>query len=104
MTIFTANEMLFFFTGVLAIVLIWTCNHLNRHRPFSWVAWVTAIFGGVLLLTAIQWAVSSVLEGEPQAANMGLLVFGVPALLLLGTTGRLVFRQDPFPAGAVEEE
>jgi len=94
MDIFTGNEILFFFTGVWVVGFVWLLIGLSRRRSFKWYSWVLAVTGGFMTAFALQWAVSSVFEGEPQAANMGLLLFGVPALVLLGITGRAVFREE----------
>lgn len=92
MDIFTGNEILFFLTGAWAVGFVWLLIWSNKRRPFRWYSWVLAVTGGLTAIFALQWAVSSVMEGEPQAANMGLLLFGVPALVLLGITSRLVLR------------
>ena len=94
MDIFTGNEILFFLTGAWAVGFVWLLVWSNRRRSFSWYSWVLAVAGGFMTVFSLQWAVSSILEGEPQAANMGLLLFGVPALVLLGITARIVFREE----------
>jgi CDP-diglyceride synthetase len=94
MTIFTPSEVLFFMTGALAVLAIWLSIYFNNRSSFSWYTWGTAFIGGLLLLTAIGWAGSSIIEGEHQAANMGLLIFGVPALVFLGLTGRSISRRE----------
>lgn len=94
MDIFTKNEILFFLTGAWAVGFVWLLIRSSRRRPFKWYSWVLALTAGFLAVFALLWAVSSVLEGEPQAANMGLLLFGVPALVLLGITARIVFREE----------
>lgn len=92
MSIFTGNEILFFLTGALAVILVWLMVILNKRYRFKWSSWVLAIAGCFMLIFAVQWAVSSTLEGEPQAANMGLLLFGVPAVVMLGGVAKLVLK------------
>jgi hypothetical protein len=89
MGIFTGNEILFFFTGVLVVGLAVLIVMMNKKRPFKWPTWVTSITGGGMLIFAMNWAISSILEGEAQAANVGLMVFGIPALILIGVTVKM---------------
>ena len=84
MGIFTGNEMLFILTGVIMTLFIWLLSALNKKYSFRWHTWLLGLCGGFMFVFALLWAVSSILEGEPQAANMGLVIFGVPALLLFG--------------------
>jgi len=46
--------------------------------------------GLLLILFSIAWSVSSTLEGEPRAANMGIVFFGLPGIALLTVTARFV--------------
>ena len=93
MGILSGTETLFFCLGVLGTLLGGALVVLQKTHEFRWYANLLAAIGIFLLLFTIAWSVSSVLEGEPQAANMGLLVFGLPTLLLLGVTRRLVRRR-----------
>ena len=90
MGIFTGIEMLFFVLGVLATLLGFGLAWLNKKYKFQWHTWVLSITGSFLIIFTIAWSVSSVLEGEIQAANMGLLVFGLPVLVIFGITRRLI--------------
>ncbi len=56
----------------------------------NWKLWSMASFGAFLMLFCIAWSVSSVLEGEPRAASMGMVVFGLPALILFGLVRRML--------------
>jgi len=40
----------------------------------------------------LAWSVSSVLEGVPRAASMGLIFFGIPAVILLLLGRRMVLK------------
>ncbi|MFA8434470.1 MAG: hypothetical protein ACEPOZ_08120 [Marinifilaceae bacterium] len=91
--IFSGIEVLFFLLGFLSCLILFGCIHLNRKYQMDWKAWSIAGLGAFLLLFCIAWSVSSVLEGEPRAASMGMVVFGLPALVLLGLTRRLVLRK-----------
>jgi len=59
-----------------------------------WYDWLIGALALVLALLALQNFFGSLEELEPQAAWMLLLMFGVPALLLAGVTGFLVWRQN----------
>ncbi len=90
MDVFTGNEILFLFTGALIVAFAWILTWLRKKYAIRWPALVVAFLGCFQVLFAFQWAVSSILERETQAANMGLLLFGLPGLLLLGIAGKLV--------------
>ena len=75
MGIFTGIEILFFWLGVITTLLVGGLVWLNQKYTFNWYIWTLSISGAILLVFTIAWSVSSVLEGEPQAANMGLLFF-----------------------------
>jgi len=40
----------------------------------------------------VAWSVSSMLEGEPRAASMGMVVFGIPSLILIVLGRRLALK------------
>ncbi|MBW2370237.1 MAG: dehalogenase [Deltaproteobacteria bacterium] len=92
MDVFTGNEILFLITGALIVVFAWVLAWLRKKYEIKWYAWVVAILGCFQVLFAMQWAVSSILEGEAQAANMGLLIFGLPGLLLMGVASKIVMK------------
>jgi hypothetical protein len=93
MGIFTGSEMLFFFLGSLTTLLVGGLLYLQRIYDVRWFGNILAGTGIFLLVFTIAWSVSSVLEGEPQAANMGLLIFGMPALLLMALSRRFMRRR-----------
>ena len=90
MGIFTGIEVLFFWLGVMSTMLVVWLIQLNKKHHFNWYIWTLTIIGAFLAVFTVAWAVSSVLEGEPQAANMGILVFGLPVLIIFGITHRLL--------------
>jgi len=94
MGIFTGIEMLFFWLGVISTLLTVALIKLNQMYNFKWYIWTLSITGAFLTIFTLAWTVSSILEGEPQAANMGLLVFGVPILLIFGVTRRLLLKKE----------
>lgn len=92
MNIFTGIEILFFFLGVMTTLLVLWLIHLHKKHQFNWYLWTLTIIGAFLAVFTVAWSVSSVLEGEPQAANMGILVFGLPVLIIFGVTNRLLIK------------
>lgn len=93
MGIFAGIEVLFYFLGVMTLLLIFGLIRLNKKYTFQWFTWVLAITAVFLFVFTIAWSASSILEGEPRAANMGLLVFGAPVLIIFGITKRLLTKR-----------
>ena len=63
---------------------------LRKHFRVDWRGWTGLAVGIVLVLFCIAWSVASLAEGEPQAASMGLLLFGGAGVAVLALTGRLL--------------
>ncbi len=93
MGIFTGIETLFFVLGVLTTTAIGGLVYLRQKYPFTWFSTATAGLGIFLGVFTIAWCVSGVLEGEPQSAGLGLLILGVPTLILSGLTRQLVTKE-----------
>ena len=75
---------------VIAALVFW----INQSGiKLTWYEWLIGIIGWTLLLFAIQNYFGSVNEAEPKAANMFLLVTGLPAVVLLALTGFLAWRR-----------
>jgi len=81
--IFNGIEILFFMLGVITESCIIMAIYYNRKLKFDWSTWLTLGLGLFLLIFCIAWSCSSILEGEPRAASMGMIVFGLPSLILL---------------------
>ncbi|WP_430812474.1 MULTISPECIES: hypothetical protein [unclassified Carboxylicivirga] len=90
--IFTGIEMLFFSLGMLTATSIMGAYYYNRQYRFKAATWLALALGLFLMLFCIAWSVSSVLEGEPRAASMGMLIFGIPSVLLLILARRLALK------------
>ena len=84
MDVFSGIEVLFFLLGVLTTLGVEGLIYLKRVRHAGNQSLLLSGTGLMLLLFTLAWSASSILENEHQAANMGVLFFGVPALLLLG--------------------
>ena len=90
MGVFEGIEILFFVLGALSVLLCGGLVRLRTKFNLKWPAMALAGCGAFLLLFCVAWSASSVLEGEPQAANLGLLVFGTPVLLIFGAIRRMI--------------
>ena len=64
----------------------------SKNMSMKWYEWLIGIIGVALLLFTIQNFVGSYAEFESTAGNVYLLLLGLPALILLGATWRLVIR------------
>ena len=69
---------------IVGALLIWLGIALNNQKKqMTWYEWLIGIIGVALLLFTIQNYFGSQAELEPKAANMFLLVTGLPAVILL---------------------
>jgi hypothetical protein len=75
--------------AILALAL-WSNN---RGVAIKWYDWVIGLVGLVLLLFTIQNYFGSNAELEPTAANLFLLVTGLPAIILMGVAWGLIARR-----------
>jgi hypothetical protein len=86
--------MVFFFLGVfstLGVIGIWLAiKRLNAGGPM--IALLST--GLFLILFSFAWSASSILEHEHQAANMGILFFGLPGILCLGLAWKKLSRKN----------
>ena len=75
--------------GLVGALIFWM---RGRGMAFKWYEWLMGIIGLALLLFTAQNYFGSQVESEPTAANMFLLVSGLPAVILLVLTGVLTVR------------
>ncbi len=80
---FTGTEIQFFTLGIITAIAVIALIYYHKQIKFKTGTWITLIIGIILLLFAISWSWSSAIEGEPRSASMGLVVFGIPALILI---------------------
>ncbi len=76
--------------GVLALVL-W---RRNRNIVMKWYDWLIGAIGLFLFLFTVQHVYTSFIEYEPLAAWMGLLVWGLPSLVLFGIVALQIWRRS----------
>jgi len=61
---------------------------LSERYALNGRAWGGLSCGIALVLFSIAWGVGAVLEGVPRAGSMGILLFGLPGIVLFTTTYR----------------
>ncbi len=66
----------------------------NMDVSVKWYEWLIGALGLVLLLFTIQNFTGSLVELESTAANMFLLVSGLPAIILLAVAWQLIVRRQ----------
>jgi len=90
MGIFDGIEVLFFSLGVITTLAVVGMIYLSKNYRLNWKMNSASLMGIFLGIFAIAWSVSSMLEGEPRAASMGMVVFGLPSLAFLGFFRKLL--------------
>jgi hypothetical protein len=78
--------------GAAILALVMWSN--NRGVSIKWYDWVIGIVGLLLLLFTIQNYFGSNAELEPIAANLFLLITGLPSLILLAVAWQLITRRQ----------
>lgn len=78
--------------GAGLVALGWWFN--SKGIKTTWYEWVIGVAGLLLVLFTLQNYFGSVAEVENEAANLFLLVLGLPALILLAISWQLVVRTN----------
>lgn len=65
----------------------------SKNFMLNWYEWLLGMLGFLLLLFTIQNAVGSLIELEPTAAWMFLLILGLPSLVFLALAWQLAARR-----------
>lgn len=87
--IFTGIEVLFFCLGVLSTLTIGGLVWLRVNRQVAWHSLAVLCVGIFAAIAGIAWSVSSVLEGEPQAGSMGMMVIFLPGIIIASVGARM---------------
>lgn len=83
-------DLTWFLLGLLSAGIVYFLYGFSKKQSLDWMSWAGLIMGIFSILFSIAWAVGSVLEGEPRAASMGLLMFGLSGIILLTITARYI--------------
>jgi hypothetical protein len=86
-------DLTWYIMGVLAGATAYAFLLLSRKYSLGWLSWAGLGTGVVLVLFSIAWSVGAVLEGVPRSGSMGILLFGLPGIVVLTLTGRLIVSQ-----------
>jgi hypothetical protein len=92
--IFNGIEIMFYLLGFLTAVGVYIMIYYAKKYILKWGPWLLGVLAIIFSLFTIAWSWSSILEKEPQAAGLGLLIFGIPALILLFITRRMVLKSE----------
>lgn len=92
MGVFSGIEILFYLLGALTVLSINVLWYVKRRYAFEWYATLIALCGIFFMLFTIAWAVSSIIEGEPRSAGMGLLVFGATSLICFAVARKVALK------------
>jgi hypothetical protein len=74
----------------LTVLFMWM---RNRNISVRWYDWLIGALGLLLLFAAIQHYAGSLAEAYTKAGWMGLLILGIPALILLVLAWQLIARR-----------
>jgi hypothetical protein len=85
----------FFLTGGLFVGgLVWLVLWIrSANIAVKWYEWLIGAIGLLIGIVAVENFFAAFVEFEGQAAWLYLLVFGLPALILLAVSVQLVFRR-----------
>ncbi|CAM3420808.1 hypothetical protein [Parendozoicomonas haliclonae] len=92
LAIFTGVEVMFYWLGVLSLACVQGLVWLRWKLQSSWISLVVLAAGMGTMLFAAAWAISSILEKEPQSASMSMMVIMLPGLVLATLGGRLAWK------------
>ena len=66
----------------------------SKNTSLTWYEWLLGILGVLLLILAIQNFTQSLWEIEAMAGWMMMLYFGLPGIIILAVTARLVSKRS----------
>lgn len=92
--IFNGIEILFYLLGVCTILGVNIMIYYSKKYILKWSSWTLAILTIFLILFTMAWSWSSILEEEPQAAGLGLITFGIPALIFVFITRKTIYKSE----------
>jgi hypothetical protein len=99
-------SLFWFVLGALIIFFLWSMKSWvsRNHIKLSWLSWLGIIMTAIFAFFTLAWTISSIIEGESQAAGMGLLIFGGLSLIIFGLTQRKIARDIRGPKKKKKKE
>lgn len=82
--------LMWFAVGLLVGLSVFGALELYKRFEIDWRGWAGLALGEVQVLLCIAWFFAALAEGEPRAANMGLMLFGGSGVAILALTWRLL--------------
>ena len=82
-----------FILGFLSTGSVIFYRELSKRYHLNWILLCSYGTGVVLILFSIAWSVGAVLEGVPRAGSMGMMLFGLPGIVVLTWTLRNIFNR-----------
>ena len=92
--IFNGIEMMFYLLGIFTAVGAYLMICQTKKYTLKWFSWLLGVLTIFASLFTIAWSWSSMLEQEPQSAGFGLILFGIPSLILVFVTRRVVLKSE----------
>jgi Na+-translocating ferredoxin:NAD+ oxidoreductase RnfG subunit len=83
-------DFIWFIVGILTAVAGIGVSLTMQRYSLRWLEQAGLIVGAGLIVFTIPWVAGCLLEGVPRAASMGILLFGLPGLIILAVTWRLI--------------
>ncbi|RJE47245.1 1,1-dichloroethane dehalogenase [Dehalobacter sp. MCB1] len=86
-----------FILGLLVAGFGWGVNILRKSTKYSitWLGWAGIVLSFMVLLFAISWSWSCLLEGSTRSAGVGILMFGAIAVVIGAITRVIIIRGIP---------
>lgn len=81
-----------FCVGALSVASVWVMIEVAKRYEVSRLAWTGALGGIATVLFGVAWTVGSIVEGEPQAAALGAMMFGGMGVAIVALTARLLIK------------
>jgi hypothetical protein len=87
-------DLTWYLLGALSCAIVYGLYELSQQQRLKWLDWTALILGTVLILFAIAWSVGAVLEGVPRAGSMGMLLFGLPGIVITTLSLRFIVSRN----------
>lgn len=68
--------------GIVAVFLVRFCKTRSCDSGHFYGSYVLMVLGAIAIIFSLDWGYASIIEGEPQAAAIGFLVFGGVGIIL----------------------